>query len=226
MQIGTLIATTQKYDDGETPFQIETHSYPVVTYLSKENAVRNKHLGESYFMEGSVWNRVELRDVITICLSDSHLPWQEFIDFLWIDIWRNGSIVPPFIHALHKLGELGVKIDPMPEGIHTLHIQTYCCDEGPVMVRTGRDDTFAINVEYSENTELMAGKIREQISMYAMSYTLLMLNEPMPKWQVKFVTDEPDLELLVKKININLIYHMGGYEIPDPYIHNDGLDKA
>ena len=69
MQIGTLIATVPALIEEDSSFQIETHSFPVVTYGNKEKAPKNKHLFDKDFSEGVVWNRVELRDVSTICLS-------------------------------------------------------------------------------------------------------------------------------------------------------------
>ena len=41
MQIGTLIATSQLKGDKDQPFKVETHSYPVVTYGSKEKAPKD-----------------------------------------------------------------------------------------------------------------------------------------------------------------------------------------
>ena len=128
MQIGTLIATSQLKGDKDQPFKVETHSYPVVTYGSKEKAPKDKHLFGKVFMEGVVWNRVELRDVSTICLSDSHLEWQEFVDSLWEDIARTSQRADPHIDSLRDLLELGVEIAPLPPTKHILHIQSYFDD--------------------------------------------------------------------------------------------------
>ena len=90
MQIGTLIATSKLDGDDEQPFRIETHSYPVVTYRNKfESHSLNPFLKNS-FMEGVVWNRVELRDVTTLCFSDTKMTWHQFITLLWTDLARQG----------------------------------------------------------------------------------------------------------------------------------------
>ncbi len=200
MQIGTLIATTQIKGDERHPFKIETHSYPVVTYRNKATASKNEHLFEKYFMEGVVWDRIELNEVSTICMSDSHLPWQEFIDMLWSDIWRSGYQSEPSVNLFHKLAEFGVQIDTIPPGIHEVHIQTYCGDEKETMVRTSRDDIMALNVLFTENDQQMADSISSQIMSYTMSFALSH-NRPEYKWKLKFTTDEYILKPLVELLN-------------------------
>jgi len=200
MQIGTLIATTRIEGDEHHPFRVETHSYPVVTYRNKESASKKQHLFEKYFMEGVVWDRVELSKVSTICMSDSHLPWQEFIDMLWSDIWRSGYQAEPAINLFQKLGEFGVKVDTMPPGTHDVHIQTYCTDEHPVMVRTSRDDIIALNIHLTEDDQQMADSISSQIMSYMMSFALSQ-NKPVDKWRINFTTDEDMLKPLVELLN-------------------------
>lgn len=200
MQIGTLIATVQLEGDEKQAFRIETHSYPVVTYQNKEAVSKDEHLFEKYFMEGVVWDRVELGKVSTICISDSHLPWQEFIDVLWSDIWKSGYQTKPAIYLFHKLKEFGVKVDPMPSGNHEVHIQTYCGDEKEVMVRTDRTDVMALNVLMTENDQQMADQIASQIMDYLFSFTLSQ-NKPKDKWLLKFTTEEDILKPLVELLN-------------------------
>lgn len=200
MQIGTLIAMVQLEGDETQPFKIETHSYPVVTYRNKDTVSKEEHLFEKFFMEGAVWDRVELGKVNTICMSDSHLPWQEFIDVLWSDIWKSGYQTKPAINLFHKLKEFGVKVDTMPSGIHEVHIQTYWGDEKEVMVRSSRNDIMALNVLMTENDQQMADQIASQIIDYLMSFTLSQ-NKPEDKWLLKFTTDEDILKPLVELLN-------------------------
>ncbi|MBO4613320.1 MAG: hypothetical protein J5671_09180 [Bacteroidaceae bacterium] len=202
MQIGTLIATSQIEGDERNLFQIETHSYPVVTYKNKEAVNKEEHLGEQYFMEGVVWDHVQLAQVTTLCLSDSHLPWQEFIDLLWTDIWRRGYYSEPEVNLFHKLGEFGVKVDPIPPGNHVVHLQTYCGDERPTMVRTDRDDIIALNIELKEGYyQQMADNISMQIMRYNLSFVLPPENKPAGKWHLVFTTDEDVLKHLVELLN-------------------------
>ena len=201
MQIGTLIATTQLEGDERHPFRVETHSYPVVTYRNKDADSKEEHLFEKYFMEGVVWDRVELNEISTICLSDSHLPWQEFIDMLWSDLARTSYYAEPAINLFHKLGEFGVKVDPMPPGNHIVHLQTYCGDEHPTMVRTDRDDIMALNVLLTKNDQQMADSIALQISNYIMSFYLPPKNMPTGAWRLEFTTYEDMLKPLVELLN-------------------------
>ena len=202
MQIGTLITTLQLKGDEQHPFKIETHSFPVVSYRNKDAASKDKHLVEKYFMEGTVWDRVELHRVITICMSDSHLPWQEFVDMLWSDIWRTAYYSAPQISLFYRLSEFGVKIDPIPPGIHEVHLQTYCGDERPIMVRTDREDIVCLNVDLNEyDTKAMASAIYNQISNYIFSFAMNPDIKTSGGWSLKFTTDEEMLRPLVELLN-------------------------
>lgn len=203
MQIGTLIATEQVEGDENTPFKIATHSYPVVAYANKTTASKAKQLFDKDLTEGVVWNRVELQNVSTICLTDSHLPWQEFIDALWRDITRTSSNSAPQIQLLYSLRDLGVDVDPLQNGTHTLHLQTYCDDEGTTMVRTSRNDKLVINVELEENLQRTLNEIKYQVTEYKIA--LLLLYPPTPKKLLiidfEYTTDDENLKPLVDLLN-------------------------
>lgn len=199
MQIGTLIATSQVKGDKDQPFKVETHSYPVVTYGSKERAPKDKHLFGKVFMEGVVWNRVELRDVSTICLSDSHLKWQEFIDYLWEDIARTSQRADPHIDSLRDLLDLGVDIQPLSPTKQILHIQSYCDDNPGYMLRTSRDDILALNTVYFPCIEEMAYKLLSQVWKYEM--IMILSGNYKKRWELEFTTDEEFLQPIVDEMN-------------------------
>lgn len=199
MQIGTLIATSQLKGDEEQPFKVETHSYPVVTYGNKEKAPKNKHLFGKVFMEGVVWNRVELRDVSTICLSDSRLEWQEFVDSLWEDIARTSQREEPHIDSLRDLLDLGVEIVPLPQTNHILHIQSYCDDNPGFMLRTDRDDILALNTVYRPCIEEMAHILLGQVWKYEM--IMMLSGNYRKKWELEYTTDEEFLQPIVDEMN-------------------------
>ena len=199
MQIGTLIATSQLKGDKDQPFKVETHSYPVVTYGSKERAPKDKHLFGKVFMEGVVWNRVELRDVSTICLSDSHLEWQEFVDSLWEDIARTSQRADPHIDSLRDLLDLGVDIAPLPPTKHILHIQSYCDDNSGYMLRTSRDDILALNTVYFPCIEEMADKLLSQVWKYEM--IMILSGNYKKRWELEYTTDEEYLQPIVDEMN-------------------------
>lgn len=116
MQIGTLIVTTQKEANADgQDYHIETHSHPVVTYDNKANAKPNSQLAKYQFLEGVVWNNVEVKDVTTICLSDARLSWREFIDFLEEDLRCDESAEAPCIDAFWKISKLAGGVAPPEE---------------------------------------------------------------------------------------------------------------
>jgi len=113
MQIGTLIVTIQKDTPGDgRGYEIETHSHPVVAYENKMTQKEGMQLSNHMFMEGAVWNNVELKDVTTVCLSDKPLLWEEFVRFLYEDHKRLRLDDPLEYRLFWQLRRLGVA--PLP----------------------------------------------------------------------------------------------------------------
>ena len=124
MQIGTLIVTIQKEGSvNGLGYAIETHSHPVVSYENKFKSEPNRQLSNYHFLEGAVWNNVEVKDVTTICLTNARLPWQEFIDFLWRDIYRRLCVAQPTVDAYWSLDKLcgGVGLPEIRKYVVNLH---------------------------------------------------------------------------------------------------------
>ena len=84
MQIGTLIVTIQKDNKSVfSEFEIETHSYPVVAYENKNyDKIANNQLTQNRFLEGAVWNKVEIKEVTTLCLAGATLSWLSYMEIL------------------------------------------------------------------------------------------------------------------------------------------------
>lgn len=116
MQIGTFIVTMQKEGDmNGMGYHLETHSHPVVVYENKDALDPTRQLCTRRFLEGVVWNYVQVKDVMTICLSNSHLSWDEFTDYLLGDMSRQPGQPRPAINSWHTLVSLGVNVG-LPEG--------------------------------------------------------------------------------------------------------------
>ena len=201
MQIGTLIVTIQKEGNvNGLGYEIETHSHPVVTYENKFKTEPNHQLTSYQFLEGAVWNFVEVKDVTTICLSNSRLPWKEFIDFLWRDVERRMCVAEPTIAAFWSLDKLCGGVE-LPEAKHyVIHLELYIHDkiEGkniPV-IRSRADDIFALNVEIGKR---MPAVLNHQI----MNYLLIWLNNrPTDKSiSFSFETEDDILHDLVNHLN-------------------------
>lgn len=84
MQIGTLIVVEDNYKDDPQviqnratgnlrfryPYGITSHSHPVVTYGNKYRVRPSDTAQPNDWSEAVVWDKFELRDVITLCFSD------------------------------------------------------------------------------------------------------------------------------------------------------------
>lgn len=216
MQIGTLIVTIQ--NEGNVRglgYEIETHSHPVVSYENKFKAAPNHQLSSYSFLEGAVWNSVEVKDVMTICLTSSRLPWQEFIDFLWRDIIdRKFYVQPALIEAYWSLEKLCGGVEPPIIGQYTVHFYIHSSytlnmeslgkgKKGFPIVRSRADDIFALNAP-TLNREEMYQMIRSEIAKYIM--VLRNRQRPTDKLKITYETDNPDCEDLVGMLNATKVF--------------------
>lgn len=203
MQIGTLIVTIQKEGNvNGLGYQIETHSHPVVSYENKFKAEPNHQLTAYQFLEGAVWNNVEVKDVTTICLTNARLPWQEFIDFLWRDIDRRLCVAQPTVGAYWSLEKLCGGVEPPVFKEYTIHFDIYNHDkvEGkniPV-VRSNTDDLFALHAKATDEDEMFDTIYHELIN-----YIMVIRNHQRPTRDLRIIyeTDNPDCENLVNMLN-------------------------
>ena len=200
MQIGTLIATKQIEGDERHPFRIESHSYPVVAYENKLTVSSEMNLFSHNFMEGAVWNRTELRNVSTICLSNSHLSWAQFISILWSDHYRAPSTQKIQKRIFKILPKYGVNIDkPIPDD-YTIHLIIEKENNVPVVVRSKENDVFALNIEWDNNIDVLEGCLVRDLTSY--------LDIISPKrfargWHLNYETNDEELKPLVEKLNVN-----------------------
>ncbi len=86
MQTGTLIVVEDNYGDDPSvrfnresgkpylrfPYGITSHSHPVVSYGNKDKARPQSVAQPNDWSEYIVWDKVELRDVTTLCYSDDN----------------------------------------------------------------------------------------------------------------------------------------------------------
>ena len=197
MQIGTLIATSKLDGDDEQPFRIETHSYPVVTYRNKfESHSLNPFLKNS-FMEGVVWNRVELRDVTTLCFSDTKMTWHQFITLLWTDLARQGAGGTIQFGIVESLSMLGVKVTP-PKGKYKIHLH-YIEEGGKAYVRSSQLDAMAINILWDDDSEKMKIDFIAHIMSYQMAVVAITNDvNANSEWSIRPETKDEKLIPLVE----------------------------
>ncbi|MBO6191792.1 MAG: hypothetical protein J6N98_05260 [Prevotella sp.] len=200
MQIGTMIASRHIEGDSDDAFHIETHSYPVVTYTNKNSVRGNRILFHYSFMEGVVWNKVELRDVSTICLSNSTLDWEGFIAYLWKDFLRQGSKPSFDIESAKRLVELGVKVLP-PKGSIKLNLKMFKNKHSnEESIISSPSDKLAINIPWNDDLNKMKMDVLTHILLYQMA-VIAITNDinANSKWAIGYETED---ERLVPFVNL------------------------
>lgn len=124
MQIGTFIVTVQKPGNvNGLGYNIETHSHPVVAYENKERFIDPKkrisgtdsQLYSARIMEGTVWDNVELRDVLTVCLANAKLSWDSYVEFIRREVLDAPPGKLPNASIVYDLERLGGKVLPIGE---------------------------------------------------------------------------------------------------------------
>lgn len=203
MQIGTLIVTIQKEGNvNGLGYEIETHSHPVVSYDNKYKTESNHQLSSYRFLEGAVWNNIEVKDVTTICLSNSRLPWREFVDFLWRDMDRRLIVAQPSIAAYWSLDKLCGGVEPPKFAHYTVHFDLYNHNkiqgENIPVVRSLPSDIFALQAQAIDNDTMCQTILRE-----IANYVIIIRNRQRPNSNltITYETDNPECETLVKRLN-------------------------
>lgn len=172
MQIGTLIVTIQKEGNANgLGYEIETHSHPVVTYENKDIIDPDRRLSNGYqFMEGAVWNYVEVKDVTTICLSNSKLSWYEFTHFLWDDLMHRPKYFSlPTIDAYWALRHFCKEIGIPTMMKHTIHLWLEAEDREHAQVRSKIDDILTLCAPIDAvNKDKWKDEIKRQLRKFDM----------------------------------------------------------
>lgn len=199
MQIGTLIVTIQKEGNvNGMGYEIETHSHPVVVYENKRTTPKDRQLFGRQFLEGVVWSRVQVKDVSTICLEDSRLPWMQFVEFLRVDMMRRRGIPRPAVHAYDVLRKLGADVE-MPESkeyVVKLTKRPNLEDDPRTVVETPYNSVFSLNADASSE-EVLLKQLKNQIS----AYMSIIHRQRMAKgFTVRYEADEP-FKNVAEKLN-------------------------
>lgn len=201
MQIGTLIVTIQKEgNENGLGYKIETHSHPVVSYENKFKAKPNHQLSSYNFLEGAVWNNVEVKDVTTICLTNAILPWREYVDFLWRDISRSRA-VQPMIPAIWSLDKLCGGVEPPMAQHYIIKLvkDTITIDGKPrPLIRSRQDDIYALLAPFTDREKTWEYLVF-QFTNYV--YALCSRIKRPQTFTISYETDEEDFRDLVKTMN-------------------------
>jgi len=215
MQIGTLIVTVQ-VDEDTNDYSIETHSHPVVTYMNKEFQSMlikdDREWAQSLhfpMMEGTVWNKVELKDISTICFSDIHIiKWANFINTIMRIVKKSPvkyafEYTPTYIAA--NLREYGIDVDLPDSGDYTIKLEKTKSDEYEV-VKSADNCLFPI-IAIGRNQDELLKRVEDQFFNYRVitgsTNSQLLLNKKKPKIKLNFQSDDSELLWLVSKLNNN-----------------------
>ena len=203
MQIGTLIVTIQKEGNvNGLGYEIETHSHPVVSYENKYKAELNHQLSAYHFLEGAVWNYVEVKDVTTICLTNARLPWHEFIEFLWRDVDHRLCVAQPTIGTYWSLDKLCGGVDPPKFQQYVVHLEMYNHDkiqgQNTPVVRSRIGDVLALNAQAIDEDEMIDTIVHQYFN-----YIMILRNRQRPTSDLKiiFETENEELRNLVNFLN-------------------------
>ena len=223
MQIGTLIVTVQK---GDSHYQIETHSHPVVSYDNKNReGMTDNQLTEHHFLEGAVWNNVEVKDVTTVCLTDATLTWMDFLDILEHECLLTAFTAKPDIDLYWDLRKLGVKVLPPKEREYAVLLSVMVQpEEAGLSLQSSISDQLFLNVSVAEDEEdkehvfynkeenkwnsdawkdeeKVWNELNQQLSEYKLIFRDLLFDAGNGRFIVTYKTDEPRFRKIVERLN-------------------------
>ena len=166
----------------------------MVVYENKRTARPDKELFSSQFLEGVVWSRVQVKDVSTICLENSVLPWEEFVEYLRVDLMRQRVDLFPAVDSYDTLRKLGAAVNPPECKEYTVKLETMSFRDHPGdadvrRVQTPFRSVVALTVEL-DDAEIMYQKLKRQLNNYMW---VLHRNRMMEGFSLTFTTDETAL---------------------------------
>lgn len=219
MQIGTLIVTIQK---GGKDYQIETHSHPVVSYENKEKeGMADNQLTRHQFLEGAVWNNVEVKDVTTVCLAGATLTWRHFLEVLQYDNFLSRYSHVPDMLLYWGLKKLGVKVLPPEERECTVRLELKVQpEESGLALQSEVSSDIFLNVSVAKEDHVFYNNKKQtwcsdawkenafiwqemtsQLYDYRHILRDLLFNEDINHFIVTYITDEERFQEIVVNLN-------------------------
>lgn len=167
LHVATLIVVDERRDTEGNYLGVETHSHPVVSYVSKDHP-EDGSLLYPQTSEGVVWNKAELKDCTSIILADGRL--LDFQDYMCIIRgWLSDRPdYPLYITQLAgRLEMLGVIVDvpPFKKG---KKVRVWLChDEHNNTCYADNDMGISLSCPWGD-VETMAATIYQQEHSYRM----------------------------------------------------------
>lgn len=202
-KIGVQIGTQRVIIAGGNPFRTETHDSPVVAAENRIAALKDNDYILDGNCDGEVWDNIETKNVSVLCDAGVCLEWQQFIKILWHDHARLGDSRLPInkVFLFEKLVSYNKSMMLPSPDLYTLHLLTETSAEGiPYVVRTERDDVFAVNVEWTDSEDDLEKRLLADLRDYLL---ILSPNRSTNLWHMHYETEEERLRLLVERLNAN-----------------------
>lgn len=217
MQIGTMVVTIQKEGNvNDIGYNIVTHSHPVVIYEDKSKVDMTTQLSAHHFLEGSVWNYVEVKDVTTVCMNGSHLLWKEFIDFLTYDVDHRLCIAQPSTAMYWNLQDLGVEVESPAIEKYVVYLEKRLSPDGRTpVIRSRAGSIILLNapaVDLEEAWRILDNELRNYM------YVIRNRQRPNKSFHITFMTEEEEFRDIVERINSRQEYTYMLY----PFSENNG----
>lgn len=196
--IGTHVITISKVN----PFKIETHNYPVVAAEDRFDLLQSDKAAFDGSNDGEVWDNVESKWVSVLCEVGAQLTWQDFIKILWRDHARFSKLSQKIQKNLiyDKLIKYNKSMYLPSPGMHTIHLRTKGTDGKPEVVCSSESDTFALNVEWTDNPSGLEQRLVDDLCDYLL---ILAPNRSPRLWKMIYETEEERLRPLVDRLNAN-----------------------
>lgn len=202
-KIGVQIGTQRVVVAGGNPFRTETHDYPVVAAENRIAALKDNDYRLDGSSDGEIWDNVETKNVSVLCDAGVCLEWEQFIEILWHDHARLGNPRQQInkVYLFNKIVSYNKHMMLPPPDLYTLHLHTLISEEGfPYVVRTKKEDVFALNVEWSDNLIELENRLVSDLKSYLL---ILSPNRRTNFWQMHYETEEDRLRPLMERLNAN-----------------------
>ena len=208
LQIGTLVVTreTEGADGG---YGIETHSHPVVSYANPQ--VERKQMGQNVYngfssgqVEGVVWDKVEVSEVVTLGREGDSISWNDLMDNcrnLWyVGKWDNEDMgllkLGEFWNSIERLGLTIVCPKDMMKYTMVMHVGLIRTEYKGISYCQTKSGLGLI-IPFADDEEMFKNLII-QLRVYE---TLMQIQHVALGLVVRFNTEEESLAQLVDSLN-------------------------
>jgi hypothetical protein len=195
VQIGCLIAVEEKRGENDE-YGLVTHTHPIVCYGAKDilnfwtSRRTNVWTSPGDYVQGAVWDKVEVKDILVLGLLDDKKPWalneEGFSELLCrmyeAKIQQGQSINNAFYYLHRNLRLLGISPHYKPYSDINLKIQIIDYLEIPYVMMSNEESTVLLSIplgSLDDMVEETIGQIRAYESLAFNDYGA-------PQWHFEY----------------------------------------